>query len=207
MNITSIAHYTRFVKSAKFLLGLFVVILVGLIFLYPVFKKNSDVRIAFTGTEKVATPPPTQMVNASFHGFDNNNQPYNVTAKTALQIDENHIVLDQINSDITLNNGVWLAVQAKTGKLKIKQQLLELNGNVEMFNDDGYELRTDYINIDISKKIAVTNEPVNGQGPLGILRSQGATFDGNKSTTTFDGRVFVTLYLPAKEDNKKNKER
>ncbi len=190
--------YTRFVKSAKVMLGVLVVTLTAVMFLYPVIKKNSEVRIAFTSTEKTEKPPPTQMVNANFHGFDNNNQPYNITAKKAVQIDNDNIVFDQINGDITLNNGVWLSVRAQKGSLEVKEHLLDLRGSVEMFNDQGYELHTDYIDIDIGNKIAITNQPVNGQGPLGILKSHGAVFDGTANTTTFKGPVFVTIYLPPK---------
>lgn len=195
--------YTRFVASAKLLLGILVIVLTCAILFYPVIKKNSDVRIAFTSVTKADKPPPTQMVNANFHGFDDNNQPYNVTAKTALQIDEDTVVLDKVNGDITLNSGTWLTVSANKGNLKIQERLLDLSGSVEMFNDEGYELRTELVNINIGKKIAVSHQPVNGQGPLGLLRSSGATFDGNANTTTFSGPVHVTLHLPPKEDGKK----
>lgn len=190
--------YTRFVNSAKLLLGILVVVLTCAILFYPIIKKNSDVRIAFTGM-KTDKPPPTQMVNANFHGFDDNNEPYNVTAKTALQTDEDTAVLDIVNGDISLNSGTWLTVSAKKGNLKIQEHLLDLYGSVEMFNDEGYELRTDIIHIDMGKKVAVTDQPVNGQGPLGILRSHGAVFDGKTKTTTFMGPVFVTLYLPKQD--------
>ena len=142
------------------------------------------------------------MVNANFHGFDDTNQPYNVTAKAALQTDEDNVALDRVNGDIALNSGVWLTLSANKGNLKIQERLLDLQGSVEMFNDEGYELRTDYINIDIGKKLAVTNQPVNGQGPMGILKSQGAVFDGNAKTATFTGPVHVTLHLPPKEDDR-----
>jgi len=197
--------YTRFVNSAKLLLGLLVLVLTCAILFYPLIKKNSDVRMAFTGVEKTTKPPPTKMVNANFHGFDDNNQPYNVTAKTALQTDEDNVALDRVSGDILLNTGVWLTVSANTGNLKIQERLLDLYGSVEMFNDEGYELRTDYININIGKKIAVTKQPVNGQGPLGVLHSQGAVFDGNANKTTFTGPVFVTVHLPPKEDQETQK--
>jgi len=203
MQLHSIAYYTKFVQSAKLLLGILVVILTVMIFAYPVLKKNSGLRIAFTSTDKTVKPPPTQMVNANFRGFDDENQPYNVTSKTALQLDENNVTFDKINGDISLNNGLWFTMQANKGHLKIKERLLDLNGSIEMFNDEGYELRTESINIDLGRKIAVTHEPVNGQGPLGSLKAHGAVFDGNAKTATFTGPVLVTLYLPPKEKDSK----
>ncbi|MEI7668875.1 MAG: LPS export ABC transporter periplasmic protein LptC [Pseudomonadota bacterium] len=196
--LKSIAPYTRFVKSTKLLLGLFVFILTSLMFLYPIIKKDSGLRIAFTSTEKSQTSP-TKMINANFHGFDESNQPYNLNAKTALQIDENNLSFEDINSDISLNNGVWLTMQANKGSLLVKEKLLDLVGAVEILNDNGYELKTDKLHIDIGKKIATTDDIVNGQGILGTLKAKGAIFDGNTKISKFGGRVFVKVYLPAKE--------
>lgn len=198
MHIHPIAHYTRFVYSAKVLLGILVVVLIGMMFLYPVVKKNRDVRVAFTSIEKTVKPPPTQMVKANFRGFDQNNQPYNITADTALQSDEDNIAFNKINADITLNSGVWLSLQADKGSMKIKEHLLFLNGSVEMFNDEGYELRTDTMVVDIAKKMAVTHDVVKGQGPMGTLKSQGAVFYGDAKRAVFGGRVFVTVYMASK---------
>lgn len=200
MIIQSIARYTRFVKSAKVLLSILVVILTALIFFYPIVKRDTGIRIAFTSTTDKSAQPPTQMVNANFHGFDDNNQPYNVTAQTAMQIDENDMVFNKINADLSLNSGMWLNMQAAKGTLKIKERLLSLNGAVEIFNDEGYELHTDALEVDIGKKIAVSRLPVNGQGLLGTLKAQGVVFDGNNKTATFGGRVYVTVHLPPKEN-------
>lgn len=198
MQIHSIAYYTRFVYSAKVLLGVLVVVLIGMMFLYPVIKKNRDVRVAFTSIEKTVKPPPTQMVKANFHGFDQNNQPYNITADTALQTDEDNVSFNKINADITLNSGVWLTLQADRGSMKVKEHLLFLRGSIEMFDDEGYELRTDTMDVDIAKKMAVTHDVVKGQGPLGKLKSQGAVFYGDTKRAVFGGPVSVTVYMPPK---------
>src|SRR5882724_1177748 len=114
------------------------------------------------------------------------------------------MTFDKGNGDISFNNGGWFTIQANSGRLKVKERLLDLNGAIEMFNDEGYEMRTDTMHVDIGKKIATTQDPVNGQGPLGILRAHGAVFDGNAKTALFSGPVFVTLYLPPKEATKKD---
>lgn len=198
----SVAIYTRFVQLAKLLLGLLIVTLVALMFLYPVIQKNSDVRVAFTSIEKTVKPPPTQMVKPNFHGFDANNQPYNISAATALQVDENHIEFDKLNCDMTMNTGVWLSVQSDKGSMQVREKMLSLNGSVEMFDDAGYELRTEHMVVDIGKKIATTEDPVSGQGPLGTLKSKGAVFYGNTKNAVFNGPVFVTVHLPPKEKKK-----
>lgn len=198
MIIHSLAPYTRFVNSAKLLLGLLVLVLTAIMFLYPVIKKNSSVRIAFTSVDKTASAP-TKMLNANFHGFDESNQPYNVTAETAIQVDEDNITFDKINGDIALNSGKWLSIQADKGDMKIKEKLLYLHGKVEMFTDEGYELSTETLHVDIGKKLAVTQDVVKGHGLIGTLQSLGAVLDGNQKTATFNKPVFVRIYLPAHE--------
>ena len=192
------SFYTKFVKYAKILIAISVFLLFCLIFLYPLIKKDTVVRIALTSVEKGASEP-TKMSNPNFHGFDANNQPYNVTAKTATQLDEDNVTLESLNGDIALKDGKWLSVTALTGKLKVKEHLLDLSGSVDIFSDDGYEMRTELLNIDISKKIATTNLEVKGQGLLGKISSQGAVFNGITKVSKFNDKVFVTIYLPHKE--------
>ncbi|HEU5046839.1 MAG TPA: LPS export ABC transporter periplasmic protein LptC [Rickettsiales bacterium] len=202
MNAQSVAHHTKLVHLTKALLFVLVAVLVCVLLFYPIIRKNTSIRIAFTSTaEKNNTPPPTTMVNANFHGFDASNQPYSITAKTALQVDAENVLLDQVNGDISLNSGVWFTAQANKGNLQIKQEQLFLSGAVELFNDQGYEMHTESMHIDIAKKIAVTEDPVSGQGPLGTLKSHGAVFNGAQSIATFNGPVFVTIYLPPKESS------
>ena len=203
MKIQSIAHYTRFVNFTKLLLIILVVILTSAILFYPVFKKNSGIRIALVGNTSKNTPPPTQMLNANFHGFDENNQPYNITAKTALQMDQNNVTFDQLNADITLRSGEWISTQADKGSLKMKEHLLYLNGKVQLFTDEGYEMHTDSMLIDLEKKFSVTEDTVTGQGPFGTIKSNGAVFDSTAKVATFNGPVFVTIRLPPKQDKPK----
>lgn len=198
MNAQSVAHHTKFVHATKVLLFVLIATLISVLLFYPIIKKNTGIRIAFTSTPEKSAPPPTTMVNANFHGFDADNQPYSITAKNAMQLDADNVLLDQVNGDISLNSGVWFTAQADKGTLKMKQQQLLLNGSVELFNDQGYEMHTESIHIDIAKKIAVTEDPVSGQGPLGTLKSHGGVFDGIQKTATFNGPVFVTIYLPPK---------
>lgn len=198
--LNSIVRYTNFVRSAKVFLAALVILLTAIIFIYPIIKKNSSIRIEFANTEKQAqSTTPTEMANANFRGFDANNQKYNISAKTASQIDDNHVKLIQLKADIYEKTGKWLFMQSDTGMLQIKEKLLTLNGNIEFFSDDGYELTTQSMLVDIENKKATTNELVKGQGPLGKINSVGAVFDGKNKTAEFNSQVFVTIYLPEQE--------
>jgi len=198
----SVARYTRFVYSTKLILALLAIILSGIILFYPFLKKDSSsVRIAFTRIEKKGPGSPTQMIGAKFHGLDKDNQPFNITADTATQVDDDTLGLDKVTGDITLKGGAWLAMSSDTGVFRMKEKSLDLKGSIEMFSDGGYEFRTEVMHVDVGKKTAVTHEEVKGQGPLGTLKAYGGAFvEGNSQDVTFDGPVFVTMY-PAHEEN------
>jgi len=109
------------------------------------------------------------------------------------------VIFKHINSDIAMNNGSWMNLQANKGNFKVQEKLLDLEGDVDIVNEQGYELKTDTLHIEINKKIATTDSIVHGQGVAGTIKSKGAVFDGNAKISTFHGPVFVTVYLPAKE--------
>lgn len=200
----SVARYTRFVYSTKLILALLAAVLTGWILFYPYLKRDIPMRIAFTSIRTKGPGSPTQMIGAKFHGLDKDNQPYNVTADTATQLDDNTLGLDHVTGDITLKSGAWLSVSSNTGVFLMKEKLLNLKGSIEMFNDGGYEFRSERMNVDVGKKTAVTQDVVKGQGPLGILKAYGGAFvEGNKQYVKFDGPVFVTVY-PAHNDDAKS---
>ena len=202
--LRSVGRYTRFVSSTKWVLAALAVVLTCMILFYPVFRKDSGLRIAFTSIQKKGAGSPTQMIGAKFHGLDKDNQPFNLVSDTAAQIDDNTVELIKLNGDITLNSGSWLSLSANKGIYKIKDSQLDLNGSIEMFNEAGYEFRTEVMHVDMGKKTAVTHEEVRGQGPLGTLHAVGgATMDNNAHIITFAGPVFVTLY-PAQQDAQAN---
>lgn len=198
--LRSITRYTRFVRSTKVMLGLLAVILTCAILFYPYIKKDNGLRIAFTSIAKQASTSQTQMLNARFHGLDKDNQPYNLNAKTATQLDDDTLDLNHPIGDITLKNSAWLSVAGNNGLFKIKEKLLDLKGAIEMFNNEGYEFRTEHMHVNIGDKTAVTHDEVNGQGPLGKLKALGgANINGVTQVITFEGPVFVTVYPSQRE--------
>ncbi len=199
----SVARYTRFVRSTKVILSVLVLFLTGMVLFYPLSKnEDAGIRIAFTSIEK-GVASPTQMVSPQFHGLDKNNQPFNVTAKLGTQQDDNTLLLEKVTGDISLKSGTWLSVAAENGIFTLKDRVLNLKGAIELFNDEGYEFRTEMLHVDMAKKIAVTHEHVEGQGPLGKLKAQGVHMDEASGVITFEGPILVTVFPPQEEKKAK----
>jgi lipopolysaccharide export system protein LptC len=200
-----VPRHTKIVRSTKLMLALLAIVLTCAVLFYPVIRKDSGgTRVTFTSISKKGPGQPTQMIGAKFHGLDKDNQPFNIDSTTATQLDDNTMGLDHPVGDITLKSGSWLSVSGNDGVFKMKEKLLDLKGSIEMFNDEGYEFRTEFMHVNVGAKTGVTKTPVDGQGPMGKLKAYGgAQIDGNRDVVDFQGPVFVTVY-PAQDKNKKD---
>lgn len=156
--------------------------------------------------ESVAPPPRkekvapqsigrNELLNPRFESEDTNQQPYTITAKKAFQesADLNRVILDKPIADISLKDGAWLAIEAEKGAFEQVKQTLTLENNVKLFHDDGYEMTTNAVNMDIVNEKAISTSPVQGHGPMGQIKSQGLIADGKTGVITFQGPATLTI--------------
>lgn len=195
-NTPPLTRYTRFVRSAKMGLGGVALVLIGLMLFYPLFRQQeAGVRISFNATSKKEAEP-AAMKSPRFHGLDKDNQPYVMTADSAIEQADKQITFVKPTGDILLKTNQRLSVSANAGRFDKESHHLWLNGNIAMSNDQGYVMTTETLTVDITHKNAVTSSEVHGHGPLGTLKAYGgAMADGNNQQIIFEGPVFVTLNM------------
>ncbi len=136
------------------------------------------------------------MSNAHFEGLDQEKRPFSVSAEKATQVDSSSDIIDlrAPQADMTMKDGVWLSLTADTGRLQRSKQLLDLTGQVNLFHDQGYELHTRDVHIDLAKDSAVGNEAVAGQGPSGELTAEGVEVFDSGRRIVFLGRTHMLFY-------------
>jgi lipopolysaccharide export system protein LptC len=169
------AFHSHIVSLLKLVLPSVAVGLVAMILLWPQLNpidqrfRLKPVAVSIDDLENL------RMMNPRYVGSDEQDQPYVVTADQALQVSGDSNVTDLVKpkGDITLKDGTWLALSAETGTYRKNDQLLDLEGNVNLFHDGGYEIATARARIDLEKNNAEGNDPVVGQGPDTELRGQG----------------------------------
>lgn len=186
-------RYSRLVKRLRLLLPVFAAILAVIVFIVagpedinkPVSIESLEPQV---GKNELVTP--------RFESQDENAQPYSVTANRAYQKSEdlNVVELEDPVADMTMKDDTWLALKAQKGEFLQDQQKLSLTGNVRLFHDQGYELLTDQVNIDIPKQTAISTVPVRGHGPVGRIKAAGFEARGDASTLRFTGPAKLTLY-------------
>jgi len=194
-------RYSMFVGTMKMLLPALAAALILLIVAWPQItgeEKKFRLGIADLGTGQLET---LSMLNARFDGVDEQDQPFTVTADVATQSRESErlIELELPKADLTMTDGTWLALTARTGEFDREAQLLNLSGAVSLFHDEGFEMQTSAAQIDFNKSTAEGDQPVEGQGAAGSIKAEGFQILDRGRRIVFTGRSYLTLLPEGKE--------
>jgi lipopolysaccharide export system protein LptC len=188
--------YSNLVRFFKYLLPFSAVILILAVVAWPYLQKeNIQLSIGFATGMMGESEEPT-MVNPRYTGVDKDNQPFAVTADLAhnLVMDTAHVELQMPKADIAMTDGSWMAVTAETGVFDRDVKSLDLAGSVNLFHDQGYELNTDVLHINIQARTAESAVSVQGQGPIGDLTSEGVRVNNVTRIIVFTGKASLILY-------------
>ncbi len=137
-----------------------------------------------------------ELTNPRFESKDSRGQPFTITAQKAVQGQDNDGVLELEKpvADILLKSGAWLAISAEHGAYTEEVQSLKLQGDVRLFHDTGYELKTAQLDLDMLEAKAISNQDVYIQGPAGTLTAKGLKGDQTIGKLSFTGPAKLTLY-------------
>jgi lipopolysaccharide export system protein LptC len=163
--------------------------------LAPSWKSGPDSnRVAYHVQVGSGTAPASRLLGASYHGTDQQGQPFTITADTAEEKDSDHVVLVAPVGDITLKSGAWLMLKSANGMYHQKSDTLNLTGNVTLYRNDGTTMTTSAADIDLHAGNASSTSPVQVQGPFGTLNAaNGFTLTGRGTQVTFNGPAQLTL--------------
>ncbi len=191
--------YSRFVTMMKVLLPVIALVLITLVVVWP-YLKIDDTRfnIGFKAM-KVGSVEDPAMINPRFQGADKDRQTFSITADIAKNLLKGgkSVELEMPKADISLEDGSWLVLTAKSGIYIRKNETLTLNDQVNLFHDSGYEFRTESAVIDLTKGTASGNVLVFGQGPFGNLEAEGFHLVDKGKTIYFIGKSKLTIYPSA----------
>jgi len=187
--------YSRFVSSMKILLPFLALGLVALIIIWPRLKTEDTFRIGFSSVRLSGSAQPG-VDNARYMGTDENRQPYSITADLARISDkvDGLISLEMPKADLTLEDGTWLVLTADNGRFLEGKQQLDLEGNVNLFHDTGYEISTGQLIVNLKSNVAESEMPVAGHGPFGELTSAGLKLVDKGRIIYFTGPAQLILY-------------
>lgn len=166
-------YYSRFVFLMKILLSSLAIVLAGMVIAWPKLNSsNQQFPLSFASLS-VSTNAVSSVMNARYHGTDKDNQPFSITAIIATESVPGRLNLSTPKADIALLEGRWLALEADSGQYQYDKALLDLEGEVNLFHDSGYQLHTRTAHIDLKGTTASGDSPVTGHGPFGALAGEG----------------------------------
>lgn len=185
------SSYSHFVRVAKFLLPLIALGLILSVVLWPRLNPKPLVDTALQVEQQVAA-----MVSPRFVSTDRAGRPYSIIAAQAEELRGPGDIVDlmQPEGEITMADGRWLAVMSDTARLDRDTDVLQLDGRVNLFRDDGIQFVTEQAFIHINAGTAWGDLPVVVSGPFGVVRGQGFRYVDDAGQIVFTGRSDLLLH-------------
>jgi lipopolysaccharide export system protein LptC len=189
-------RYSRFVQLTKLVSAAIALILITLVVVWPQLRSRDGTFQVGTGQNAHEDAESLNMVNPRYAGLDENNLPYEVTADLASQQSAKSDFIDLANpkADMTMKDGTWVALTARSGLYGQKTQQLDLSGDVNLFHDSGYEFKSTSATIDLNSGAGEGHEPTTGHGPAGEIEGEGFRFTDKGKTIFFTGKSHLVLY-------------
>jgi lipopolysaccharide export system protein LptC len=192
----SVAQYSRFVAMMKIALPSAAGFLLLLVVLLPQLRSDDDRYRIDTELQDAEGGESLSMTNARYFGTDDEGQPYSVVASGVRQRadDQDTIELIAPAAEISRNDGKFLSAKADAGLYNRGEQKLDLSGNVDVGEENGYRFRTGKALVNLEEGSASGSQPVTGEGPLGTMEAQGGfrLIDRGK-TVHFNGKSRLVL--------------
>jgi len=186
---------SRFVGLLKLVLPLIALCLVALVIAWPqIYSRYRGFGLSFTDVQLADNQ--LRMLNARYQGVDERKRPYVVTADTATQDASDHklVTLDRLSADMTLEDGGWVSLTARSGIFHETSKFLHLTDDINVYTDRGYELHGVVADVDFNAGTVQSDQPVEGHGPNGSIKGNRMLISDKGNRLQFFDGVKVTLF-------------
>ncbi len=188
-----LARRRRAVRTAKYALPVVALALLSSIALWPELSRTmANGRVTWHRLA-MAEAGSGQMLHPRYRGVDEHNQPYMVSAETAVQAGPERVNLAAPRGDVTLNSGAWLQVQSRAGVFMQHANQLDLSGDVTLYRADGTTMTAASATLDMKKGAATSDDYTHAEGPFGKLDAEGFTLVDKGGIIQFHGPAKLVL--------------
>ena len=187
--------YSRRVALLKRMLPAIGVFLLLLIAVWPQLAPIWErMRFAFPAID-LREARELRMLKPRYAGTDRLGRPYVVTAAVGHQVPDRQdlMSLEAPRAEMKSHGGAEVVITADTGVYQSQTQLLDLFGNVTMAHENGTRFVTKTARLDAAHNTAEGNDPVEGHGPSGDIKSQGFRIYDKGDTVIFTGKSDMLL--------------
>jgi len=163
-----------FVGWTKRLLPVLALGLLAAVVFWPEIEGGEErSRVSFRRTVQPKAEA-LRVVDPRYHGVDELNRPFTITARTGQQLGSADILdLEEPRGDVVMTDGAWIFVRSKTGRYDKPASHLDLAGDVRVYHDTGILMQTEQAAVQLDAGTASGDLPVAVQGSFGTLTADG----------------------------------
>jgi len=181
------------VRIAKYSLPVAAIALLCSIAMWPELSRSlQSGRVTWRRLAAI-DPNAGQMVRPRYRGVDERQRPYTISADTADRAGPERLNLVAPVGDVTLQNGTWLLLRAKTGVFIQHANELDLAKAVTLYRQDGTIMRSATATMNFKLGAATSNDYTHAEGPFGTLDAEGFTMVDKGSVIQFRGPAKLVL--------------
>ncbi len=180
------------VRVAKYVLPVVALALLSSIALWPELTRTvANGRVTWHRLTALASAG--QMLHPRYHGLDEHGRPYTVSAETAHRIGPARVDLNAPIGDVTMENGTWVLLRAKSGVFVEHANELDLQRAVTLYRQDGTIMNSETATVNLKQGAATSNDFTHAEGPFGTLDAQGFTLVDRGAVVQFHGPAKLVL--------------
>jgi lipopolysaccharide export system protein LptC len=192
--LAGLERYSNFVRIMKRALPIAAGVVVAAVLIYTLQPRETN-QWAMTWENQTEIENDLTMVRPRLLGADENGSPFTVTADTAVQDGPTalKVRLNNVRAQITMQDGLWVRLDARQGYVDSEKQELDLTGGIRLTADGGYEAHTTNAHFDLAAGTVTGRNPVSGRGPYGTYRARGFELRKEQRQLVFTGGVSMLL--------------
>lgn len=195
---TQAAARSTMIRRLRLILPLLALLLVAAFFITAREEASDDVFLNdFADVE--AVPTDLQMANPEFTGVDDQGNPFNITATSAVRRPEEKQSVDLVDPRAVTRRGDRpVVIFAHRGAFAEDTNMLSLSSGVTLEQEIGgrnYVLRTPAATVAMETETVQSEAGVEGEGPGGArLKADRLDADSGAGRVRFEGNVSMRLY-------------
>jgi lipopolysaccharide export system protein LptC len=191
------ARHSRIVRVLRVAVPAAVVLSMAAIVLVSVFNPFRMLlpKLPVDMENLVVSGTKITMESPHMSGYTPDRRPYEVWAKTATQdvTDPDHVELKTLRAKVLTEDQSIVTLDALTGMMDTKQQLLDLHKDIYLQTSTGYEAWLSQAFVDMAKNTVTSDEHVDVKWADGTISSDKLKIFNGGETVRFEGHVVMNI--------------
>ena len=191
------ARHSRIVRALRVAVPAAVILSMAAIVLVSVFNPFRMLlpKLPIDMENLVVSGTKITMESPHMSGYTPDRRPYEVWAKTATQdvTDPDHVDLKTLRAKVLMEDQSTVTLDALTGVMDTKQQLLDLHKDIYLQTSTGYEAWLSQAFVDMAKNTVTSDEHVDVKWADGTISSDKLKIFNGGETVRFEGHVVMNI--------------